>query len=54
MQEVRKESVMKTFTDFQNMHNKMMECLEQLLDKGDHLLVNDIKKAKDRIIKEIN
>jgi len=51
---MRKETVMKTFMDFQQMHNRMMECLENLLEKGDHILIQDIKKIKDQIIKEIN
>ncbi|MFA5819238.1 MAG: hypothetical protein WC854_08170 [Bacteroidales bacterium] len=54
LQEMRKETVMKTFMDFQQMHNRMMECLENLLEKGDHILIQDIKKIKDQIIKEIN
>lgn len=54
LQEKRKETVMKTFMDFQRVHNKMMEYLENLLEKGDHILIQDIKKVKDQIIKEIN
>jgi hypothetical protein len=54
LQETRKETVMKTFIDFQQMHNRMMECLESLLEKGDHILIQDIKKVKDQIVKEIN
>lgn len=54
LQEMRKETVMKTFMDFQQMHNRMMECLENLLEKGDHILIQDIKKIKDQIINEIN
>jgi len=54
LQEKRKETVMKTFMDFQQMHNRMMECLENLLEKGDHILIQDIKKVNDQIIKEIN
>jgi len=54
LQEMRKETAMKTFMDFQQMHNKMMECLENLLEKGDHILIQDIKKVKDQIIKVIN
>lgn len=50
LQEMRKETVMKTFMDFQQMHNRMMECLENLLEKGDHILIHDIKKIKDQII----
>lgn len=53
-QEKRKETVMKTFSDFQHMHNRMMECLENLLDKGDQIAIQDIKKIKDQIIKELN
>jgi hypothetical protein len=54
LQEMRKESVMKTFLDFQQMHKKMMTCLENLLEKGDHILIKDIKKVKDQIIQDIN
>ena len=53
LQEMRKESVMKTFIDFQLMHNRIIECLENLLEKGDHILIKDIKTVKDQIIKEI-
>ena len=53
LQELRKEIAMKTFMDFQQMHNKMMECLEDLLKKGDHILIQDIKKIKNQFIKEI-
>ena len=54
LQEMKKETAMKTFMDFQQMHNRMMACLENLLEKGDHILIQDIKKIKDQIIKEIN
>lgn len=53
-QEQRKETVMKTFRDFQQMHNKMTECLEKLLENGDHIHAHDVKKAKDQIIQQIN
>jgi hypothetical protein len=53
-QEMRKEIVMKTFMDFQQMHNRLMTCLENLLEKNDHILIQEIKKIKDRILKEIN
>ncbi|MEI8048327.1 MAG: hypothetical protein WCI92_13165 [Bacteroidota bacterium] len=53
-QEMRKEMVMKTFTNFQQMHNRMMECLENLLQKGEHILVQDIKNVKELISREIN
>jgi len=52
-QEMRKEMVIKTFMDFQCLHNKIMECLENLLEKGDHILIQDIKDVKKQIIKEI-
>ena len=54
LQESRKETVIRTFLDFQHMHNRMKECLEQLLEKGDHLMIQDIKKVKAQIIKDIN
>jgi hypothetical protein len=54
LQEMRKESVLKTFLDFQHMHNRMMACLENLLEKGEHILIKDIKKVKDQLINDIN
>jgi len=54
VQERRKEMVMKTFMDFQQLHNKIMECLENLLEKGDQIQIQDIKTVKNRIINEIN
>ncbi|MEI7980468.1 MAG: hypothetical protein WCI71_02375, partial [Bacteroidota bacterium] len=54
LQEMRKESVMKTFLDFQQMHSRMMACLENLVEKGDHILIQDIKKVKNQFIKENN
>lgn len=54
LQEQRKESVMKTFLDFQEMHNKIMGCLENLLEKGDLILIKDIKKVKEQIIQDFN
>jgi predicted nucleic acid-binding Zn-ribbon protein len=53
-QEKEKEMVMKTFTDFQQMHNRMIGCLENLLEKGDHILIKDIKKNMSQILEEIN
>ncbi|MEI6089167.1 MAG: hypothetical protein WCR42_01830 [bacterium] len=49
-QEIRKDTVMKTFLDFHQMHNRMMECLEDLIKKGDHIQNQDLKKIKDLII----
>ncbi|MEI7527115.1 MAG: hypothetical protein WCJ95_22385 [Mariniphaga sp.] len=54
LHEIRKEVAIKSFTDFQQLHNRLMDCLEELLKKGNQILVQDIKKAKDQIIKEIN
>ncbi len=53
LQETRKEKVIKTFTDFRQMHYRMMICLEHLLENGDHIQVKDIKKVKYQIIKDI-
>lgn len=53
-QEERKEMAIKTFMEFQQMHNKMMERLESLLEKGEHILIHDIKKVKEQLIREIN
>jgi hypothetical protein len=54
LQEIRKKTVMKSFNDFQKLHNRMIESLNDLLSKGDQIHANDIKKIKDRLIKEIN
>ena len=53
LQEYRKESVMKTLIEFQQMHNKIMECLEDILEKGSHVLIQDIKKIKNQIINNL-
>jgi hypothetical protein len=54
LQESRKETVMKSFSDFQKLHNRMIESLNALLCKGDQIHVHDIKKIKDQLIKELN
>ena len=54
LQETRKETVMKSFSDFQKLHNRMTESLNDLLGKGDQIHANDIKKIKDQLIKELN
>lgn len=43
--EGRKDQVMKTFTNFQQRQNGMIKCLESLIEKGDHILIRDIKKG---------
>jgi len=53
-QEMRKETVMKTFVDFQQMHNRMIEYLESMLEKGENIQVQDLKKIKEQLIIEIN
>lgn len=54
LQETRKETVMKSFSDFQKLHNRMIESLNELLNKGDQIHIHDIKKIKDQIINELN
>jgi len=54
LQETRKETVMKSFNDFQKLHNRMIDSLNILLSKGDQIHINDIKKIKDQLIKELN
>jgi len=53
-QEMRKEAVMKTFIEFQQLHNKMMECFEDLIKKGDHILIQDIKSIKEHVFQKTN
>ena len=50
LQEMRKETAIKTFTNFQKMHNKLKECFEDLLEKGNHVMITDIRKIKDQLI----
>ncbi|HBZ66681.1 MAG TPA: hypothetical protein DEO70_07575 [Bacteroidales bacterium] len=54
LQEMRKETVIKTFSDFQNLHNRMIDSLNDLLNKGDQIHINDIKKINDQLIKDLN
>lgn len=51
LQETRKEIVMKSFNDFQKLHNRMIDSLNILLSKGDQIHINDIKKIKEQLIK---
>jgi uncharacterized coiled-coil DUF342 family protein len=53
LQEERKETVMKSFEEFQKLHNKMMEYLKNLVDKGDKILIEDIKKIRIQFLSEI-
>jgi hypothetical protein len=53
LHEMRKQSVLKTFYDFQQMQATMMKCLETLIEKGDCVLIQDIKKIKKEIIREL-
>jgi len=53
-QEERKEKVMKTFVDFQHLHNQMTKHLEELLEKGENILIQDLKRVKNQINKAIN
>jgi len=54
LQDTRKETVMKSFSDFQKLHNRMIVSLNDLLSKGDQIHIHDIKKIKDQLIKELN
>lgn len=53
-QEELKMKVMKTFTDFQHLHNQMTEHLEELLEKGENIVIQDLKRVKNQIYKAIN
>ena len=53
LQEKRKETVMKTIVEFQQMHNKLIKCLETLIEKGDQMQVKDIKCLKNQLALEI-
>ena len=52
-QEMRKEAVMNSFIIFQRVHQQLITCLDNLLKKGDQILIKDIKKVKDQVINEI-
>jgi len=49
-QETRKETVMNSYQNFQQIHQLLTGCLESLLKKGEHILVKDLKMIKDQII----
>lgn len=53
LQGMRKEAVIKSFTDFQQMHNRIMEYLGNLLKNGDNVQIKDIKLMKNQIISEV-
>ena len=53
-QEKSKQTVIKTFMNFQQMHSQLMECLENMLDISDSLLIQEIKKMRKLILNEIN
>jgi hypothetical protein len=46
IQEKRKEEVIRILMDFQEIHKKMMDYLESLLEKGNNISIRDIKYAK--------
>jgi len=54
IQEERKEIVKNTFIGFQNLHNKIIECLEAQLEKGSEIQAQDIKNIKHKIINEFS
>jgi hypothetical protein len=47
-----KKKAIKTFSDLQQMHNKLTECLEGLLKKGNNILIQDIKELSIKLKKE--
>jgi anion-transporting ArsA/GET3 family ATPase len=53
LQGPRKEKVIKSFTDFQQMHDRVILNLGDLLKKGENVQVKDIKFIKNKIIREI-
>ena len=53
LQDSRKKCVLRTFIDFQKMQNRMMECLKTLIEKGDQILIRDIKNIKNKIMKDL-
>jgi hypothetical protein len=54
LQEIRKETVKRSFINFQQIHNLVIESFENLLKKGQNVLIKDIKEVKSRIISKIN
>lgn len=53
-QEKAKESVIESFTHFQNLHNQITTQLEKLLEKGNSIIIKDLKNVKEQITKVIN
>ncbi|MEI6900956.1 MAG: hypothetical protein WCL00_13850, partial [Bacteroidota bacterium] len=54
LHEMRKEKVLAVFKDFQKMQNRIMECLENLVNRGEEIRVHDIKVIRDQLFLEIN
>ena len=54
LEEMRKDVVMKAFIDFQNLHKKVMECLEDVLEKGSQIKAKDIKSIKYKLLNDLN
>ena len=54
LHEMRKEKVLAVFMDFQKLQNRIMECLENLVNRGEEIRVHDIKVIRDQLFHEIN
>jgi len=54
LQEIRKETVKSSFINFQQIHDLVIESFENLLKKGENILIKDIKEIKAQIISKIN
>lgn len=54
LQEMRKDTVMKTFIEFRSLHKKVMDYLQNLLEKGSQIKAKDIKSIQHKLLSELN
>lgn len=53
-QELRKVQVMNTFLNFQDIHKQLTVQLEELLQKGETVVIKDVKKVRNQLNNYIN
>jgi trehalose-6-phosphate synthase len=51
--ESKKERAIHELNDYQDMNRKIIEKLQELLNRNDQILVKDMKKAREELLNEI-
>lgn len=51
--ESKKERAIRELNDYQDMNRKIIEKLQELLNRNDQILVKDMKKAREELLNEI-